>query len=169
MQYFEEGQFHEESVKFPGPLSFYPVLLPAWITSSIILDPYTQKYLHFWKLWFASGIMLHEANFRQNVFHNLLRLSIDFHFFNGTISFLINIPLKRMPLLLTIEKFFFFTMSRLRHISMGSLAYVVKKTVFSLMNDWNVVNNSKFFILFCTSSHIFGVKNTSKHSIFSQT
>ena len=129
MQHFEEGQFHEESVKFPGPLSFYPVLLPAWITLSIILDPYTQKHLHFWKLWFASGIMLHEANFRQNVFHDLLGLSMGFHFFNGTISFLINFPLKRMPLLLTIEKFFFFTMSRLRHISMGSLAYVVKKTV----------------------------------------
>ena len=44
---FEEGRFYEESVKFPGPLWLYPVLLPAWVTASVVLGTYIQKYLHF--------------------------------------------------------------------------------------------------------------------------
>ena len=41
---------------------------------------------------------------------------------------------------------------------MGALTYVVLKTVFSLMGDWNVVHNPEFFMLLHTSSHIFCAK-----------
>ena len=49
---------------------------------------------------------------------------------------------------------------------MGALTYVVLKTVFSLMGDWNVVRNPKFFMLLHTSSHIFCTKHISECAIF---
>ena len=57
-------------------------------------------------------------------------------------------------------------MSRLRHMFMGALTYVVLKTVSSLMADWHVVNNPEFFMLFHTSSHIFRGKYMSECASF---
>ena len=59
--------------------------------------------------------------------------------------------------------------SRLLHILMGPLTYVVLKTVSSLIADLNVVSNPGFFIFFShklSSHHIFGAKNTSVGAIF---
>ena len=42
---------------------------------------------------------------------------------------------------------------------MEPLTYVVLKTASSVMADLNVVSNPEF-MFFCTSSHIFGAKNT---------
>ena len=49
---------------------------------------------------------------------------------------------------------------------MGALTYVVLKTVFSLMADWNVVSNPEFFMLCHTTSHILCAENTSECAIF---
>ena len=49
---------------------------------------------------------------------------------------------------------------------MGALTYVVLKTVFNLMGDWNVVRNLEFFKLLQTSSHRFCAKNISECPIF---
>ena len=81
--------------------------------------------------------------------------------------FLRNFTLEPLPLLLMIWKVFFFAMSRLRHIFMGALTYVVLKTVSSLMADWNVVNNLDWvFVMFHTSSHISCAKKMSACAIF---
>ena len=49
---------------------------------------------------------------------------------------------------------------------MGALTYVVLKTVFSLMADWNVVSNPEFFMLCRTTSHILCAENTSQVTFF---
>ena len=56
--------------------------------------------------------------------------------------------------------------SRLRHILMRPLTYVVLKTFSSLKDDLNVASNLEFFMLFCTSSHISGAENTSEFAFF---
>ena len=51
---------------------------------------------------------------------------------------------------------------------MGALTYMVLKMVSSLMTDWNVDSNPKFFILFYTSSHIFVLKISVNMSLFTR-
>ena len=83
------------------------------------------------------------------------KLLLGLSFFNKTALFLTNFTLKRSLLLLMIWKFFF---SCLRHTFMRVLTFLVLKAFSGLMTHWNVDANSEFFMLLCTSSHIFGVK-----------
>ena len=46
---------------------------------------------------------------------------------------------------------------------MGPLTYVVLKTVSSVMANFNVVRNPRFFMMFWTSFHVFDDKNTNEY------
>ena len=63
-------------------------------------------------------------------------------------------------------KVFLFTISCSQRISMGPLTYVVLKTVSSVMANFNVVSNPRFFMMFGTSFRIFDAKNTNEYVIY---
>ena len=139
-------------MKFPGPLWLYPILLPAWITTSVIKGPYTQKRLQgMICIW--NDATWSQPSVKAFCMIYLGCLCTFILWGNSLVSFLRNFTLKCLSLLLKIWKLFFFAISHFRRILIGALTYVVLKTVSSLMADFNVVSNPDFFILFCTSSH----------------
>ena len=83
---------------------------------------------------------------------------MDFHFFNEIVFFK-KLYVKAFIVIIDDLKVFLFRALPLKACIYGS--YVVLKTVFSLMGDWNIVSNSEFFVLFFTQALIFFVLKVS--------
>ena len=104
--------------------------------------------------------MLHEANLRFKYFAEYTRVVHK----TVKVSFFRNFAFKRLPFD-DLKVAFFFTIFSLPHILMQLIAYTYLTTS-SLMANLIVVSNSEFFMLFRTSSYIFGAKNTRECAIF---